>query len=377
MKALILGSLLCTREQLPGIVDALNYLRDGGTKISCSKVKRTDGDKVVVPLMYKGMTEALTGQVATILDCGQITWSDNLLPRASEPSSIILARAISAGVERKGAISVDSILPDDKKDAFEGLIGLERQKRLISRVADAIAAYGRDALECTNACFLGGPGTGKTEMAERFAKYCGLRGITKTDKIVKVSAADLISNHVGETPKLVREAFDRADGGMLFVDEAYSLTQGDCNDYGKEAVNALVEAMDRLRARVMVVVAGYEDEMSEFLRSNPGLESRFEFSVRFEGYTDEELAKIFCHFSTTKQFLVSDEVRVRLPETMGMVRRSVEDFASARTVRKLFDSSVIAAAQNHPDLRTIECVDLEEAVSEVEAKPRCRRVGFA
>ena len=377
MKALMLGSLHCTREQLPGIVDALNYLRDGGTKISCSKVKRADGDSIVVPLMYKGMTEALEGQVAAVLDCGQIVWSGNLLPRASEPSSIALARAVSAEVKHKGAISIDSILPGCKTDAFEGLIGLERQKRLIRRVADAIAAYGRDVLECTNTCFLGGPGTGKTEMAERFAKYCGLRGVTKSDKIVKVSAADLISNHVGETPKLVREAFGRADGGMLFIDEAYSLTQGDCNDYGQEAVNALVEAMDRLRARVMVVVAGYEDEMSEFLRSNPGLESRFEFSVRFEGYTDEELAEIFCHFGAAKRFLVSDEVRERLPEKIGLVRRSVENFASARTVRKLFDSSVMSAAQNHPDLRAIACEDLDEAISEVEAASRCRRVGFA
>lgn len=374
MSTYMLGTLSCAFEQVEDVVDAINYLRDAGTRIACSRAKAAEGDGYVVPLMYKGMTEA-ADQLASVLDIGKIRWT-SFSPQASNPKSISMARLVDASVGSKEPISSSSVLPSDKADAFEGLVGLAKQRRLIKHVADAIAAYGENALECKNMCFVGAPGTGKTELASRFAQYCGQQGITRTGRLVQVSAAEMISNHVGETPKFVRQAFDRADGGVLFLDEAYSIALGDGNDFGQEAISAITEAMDRLRDRVVVIAAGYESEMNDFLRSNPGLESRFEFTVRFDGYSDEELAMIYGQFGNVKQFSIESEVLERLPARMGRLR-GTRGFAAARTVRKLFDLSVITAAQKHPDKREIYLSDVDEGIETlIQDSGKDRIVGF-
>lgn len=359
-------------SELPNIVAALNYLRHTGIRVSCGKARAEHGEMLSLPLVFKGSKTAAEIEVGSVVDYG-CTWVD-FSPRASNFKSIEMARILEADLAAVSEIRIEGVLPRELVNPFEGLVGLEDQKRLVNRIADAVEAYGRDAVDGMNMVFVGNPGTGKTELARRFADHCGQRNIN-SGKFVSTSAADLVSNHVGETPQLVRKMFDRADGGVLFIDEAYSLTLGNGNDFGVEAAAALVECMDRLRFRVMVIAAGYPKEMELFLESNPGLRGRFAFRVNFEGYDDKQLTELYCHFAESRRFNVGDKVERCLAEQIGRLR-GAEGFSSARTVRQLFDASVLAAAQNHPNVREIRLEDVSEAFAEVAASGKKRCIGF-
>lgn len=375
----LVGKLICEREQVQSVVDAVNYLRCvDGVRVACIRASWTDDGKAIVPLLYRGPKEFVDDEIDGLLDIGKVSWS-RFSPRASDSKSLKMARIIAASIAMKGEIPIDSIVPDEAVDSFASLYGLDKQKSRIKRMADAIAAFGEDALECRNLIFKGAPGTGKTSAGRAFATYCYQRGVTRTPVFIAVSAADLIGSHVGETPKLVRQAFDRAEGGVLFIDEAPSLTYGPTNpgnEFAPECVNALNEAMDRLRSRVMVVAAGYPSEMELFLASNSGLSSRFSYEVVFPDYTDKELVEIYRGFCAMRGFEVNGEAGSFLCEKVGSLRQ-LEGFANGRTVRKLYDASVLSAAQCHPQLRIITRCDLEWAFAELAPPASTTRfVGF-
>ena len=144
--------------------------------------------------------------------------------------------------------------------------------------------------------FLGNPGTGKTVVARIVGELLVAMGAIKggaTGKVVKeVSRADLVGEYVGHTAVLVKQAVENAFGGVLFVDEAYSLVQGDKDAYGHEAVDTLIKEMEDHRDKVVVILAGYQTEMSDFLSANPGFKSRIAFNFAFPDYTCDSLVKI-------------------------------------------------------------------------------------
>lgn len=368
----IVGSLSCDEGALADVLGALNYLRGCGVKVACDRMREGAGGRALLPLMCKGDPTRILEDV--LAGC-ELRWR-RVRPSLAEPGSIDVVRRIEACDFGGREIELADVLPASRAaDPFEGIVGLERQRRVVRRVADAVSAFGRDALECLSCVFVGEPGTGKTELARRLAAYCGQRGVN-SGSFTQVSAADLISSHVGETPQFVRRAFDRAAGGVLFVDEAYALTDGKSNDFGVEAANALVECMDARRREVMVVAAGYEAPMERFLASNPGLRGRFAFRVAFDGYDDTELARILLRFAEEKGFAVGEAARSGLPARMARLR-GIEGFAQARTARSLFDRAVLAAAQAHPDVRELREADLDEATAELAGERAARAVGFA
>lgn len=378
MGGYLIGKLVCNRNEAGNVVDGVNYLRCvSGVSVSCLRVKPEEDGKVIVPLLYKGPKEFAQERIGKVIDIGEISWME-FSPRASNPKSIKMARIVAASIEMKGEISLNSILPEEVRDPFAGLCGLGEQKLRLKRMADAIAAFGDGVLESRNLVFKGSPGTGKTSAAGALAAYCYQRGVTKTPNFVAVSAADIVAQHLGETPKLVRQAFARAEGGVLMIDEAPSIVQGGSgDDFGIECVNAINEAMDRLRSRVMVVVAGYTEEMDLFLASNPGLSSRFSYEIVFPDYGDKELADIYMNLCAEKGFKVDQDAKLFLDEKIGSLR-NLNGFANARTVRKLYDATVLSAAQLHPQTRSVTTRDLESAFAEAhECSSRVSRVGFA
>ena len=227
---------------------------------------------------------------------------------------------------------------------LDKLIGLEAVKKQVRtqiasmRVAMKAAkagVAGQGSFGSLHTAFLGNPGTGKTEVAGIFGKiYCAL-GILPGNKVHTVSRAELVSQYIGGTARCVREACQRADGGVLFVDEAYSLVNSDQDTYGKEAVDTLIQEMENRRDTMMVILAGYEEPMEKFLKTNPGLKSRVPNIIHFQDYNLEEMVRIF-------ELMVKKDGRYLTTDTLSMASGLLEqkmqtpDFGNARGVRNVW-----------------------------------------
>lgn len=260
-------------------------------------------------------------------------------------------------------------------DAFKGLVGLDRQRRLLEKVGALAAKHGRGAVECLHMSFAGGPGTGKTELARRLLAYLDAAGVTDgSGTFVQASAADLVGLYVGHTPARTRAVVERAYGGLLFIDEAYALLAD--GSYGQEAIDTLVEMLEEDRDRLVCVVAGYPDELEELFRRNPGLRDRFGLRVAFEGYTTDELARIFRLFAERHGFAVDPCAQGELLRCLEALR-GMRGFAGARSARRLYDRAAIEAAWRTDEARICAC-DLRAAFAhpDLGGNAQACRVGF-
>ena len=260
-------------------------------------------------------------------------------------------------------------------DPFAGFIGLDGQIRTFREIAATVKAYGRHSLECLNVVLTGDPGTGKSSLAQAFARFAKTEGLVG-GPFHQASAENLIAKYAGQTPSLVREQWARARGGIFLLDEAYRLSQ-DTGGYGREALSTLNELMERDRD-TLVICAGYRKEMTQFMDANPGLAHRFAFYVDFPSYDDEALREIFLRFAVSKGFEVEAAASEALPEAFRLLRRD-EHFANGRSARKLFDKCVIKQACYCGGGWTIRAEALEAALAEELAgstETATRPIGF-
>ena len=198
--------------------------------------------------------------------------------------------------------------------------------------------------------FSGNPGTGKTMMARFMARVYHSLGILSKGHLVEVDRSGLVAGYVGQTAIKTSSVIERAKGGVLFIDEAYSLSSGKSeNDFGLEAIETLLKAMEDNRDDLIVIVAGYTDLMEEFINSNPGLNSRFNRYLYFEDYTPDEMLAIF-ELQCKKNCYVlgeeaegGDDARSALRELLSDMSRD-DDFGNARGVRNLFEKVLIQQA---------------------------------
>lgn len=194
--------------------------------------------------------------------------------------------------------------------------------------------------------FTGGPGTGKTTVARLVGKIYKELGILSDGKMIETDRSGLVAGYVGQTAMKVHDVVKEAMGGILFIDEAYSLVNPDMpNDFGTEAVDALVKLMEDNRDDLVIIVAGYTDEMENFLKSNTGLISRFNKFINFPDYTKEELVSILAVMAEKAGLKIDDAAKQKVLELLRKKRKEQwKDFGNARGMRNMFEKFVVNQA---------------------------------
>ena len=235
---------------------------------------------------------------------------------------------------------------------LESMVGLGSVKREVTNMVNLLAS-GRRRQEAglpvpslsRHLIFAGAPGTGKTTIARLYGQLLTALGVLDSGQMIEVARSNLVGKYVGHTAVLTKEAFDRARGGVLFIDEAYTLAPkgGGGNDFGPEAIDTLVKLMEDHREEVVVIAAGYTDEMQRFLDSNPGLASRFSHTVVFENYEPDELVTIVEQHAATNGYELSLETRSRLLAYLQTVKRG-RAFGNGRFARQMLDGMITRQA---------------------------------
>lgn len=190
--------------------------------------------------------------------------------------------------------------------------------------------------------FTGNPGTGKTTVARIVSKIYKELGVLKKGHLVETDRSGLVAEYLGQTAAKTNKIIDSALDGVLFVDEAYSLTDGGQQDsYGKEAIATLLKRMEDDRERLVVILAGYTDDMKQFIDSNPGLQSRFNRYIEFKDYTPDELFQIFEFNASKYQYCITDDAKLKLREALEQkVKTKDKNFGNGRYVRNLFEKVI-------------------------------------
>ena len=206
--------------------------------------------------------------------------------------------------------------------------------------------------------FKGNPGTGKTTIARLLSKIYKELGVLEKGQLVEVDRSEIVAGYVGQTALKTKEKIDEAMGGILFIDEAYTLAKGD-NDFGQEAIDTLLKAMEDHRDEFIVIVAGYDEPMESFLQSNPGLKYRFNEYIHFDDYSKEELFLIFGLLCEQNDFRMDLEAQDTLKSYLNeLCNHKPDNFANGREMRNLFDKSKKAHSNRLASLNEISDEDL-------------------
>lgn len=336
----------------------------------------------------KGVLDCATKLDAMAEAYGQITkYANSIVENQSEESTIALLKKISEIVDsdtirieaKKMAAMLkdslvrfyghnrileicdtqDDIIEDNKNigellEELNSLVGLEHVKNTVN---DLIAYQKVQKLRKENnlqvvkgtlhLAFLGNPGTGKTTVARIVGRVYKQIGLLTKGHFVEVSRTDLIAGYQGQTALKVKKVIEKAKGGVLFIDEAYSITENDHSDsYGRECLTELTKALEDYRDDLVVIVAGYTEPMNKFFESNPGLKSRFNTFIEFEDYSDEELESILYMMCKENDYSIEEDAMLLIKDYLKKIINEKDDnFANGRMIRNLYDDLVMNHAR--------------------------------
>ncbi|MGV9284609.1 right-handed parallel beta-helix repeat-containing protein [Streptomyces sp. NPDC003730] len=295
------------------------------------------------------------------------------LPTADEGEGAAPARAAgSAGIPATGPGTVVAVRDGTGEDRLPellaelgDLVGLEGVKREVESMAKLMQLVKRRqeaGLQppplSRHLVFAGNPGTGKTTVARLYGRLLAALGLLTDGHLVEADRGALVGEYVGHTAPRTTAVFKRALGGVLFIDEAYSLVPaGQSTDFGQEAISTLVKLMEDHRDDVVVIAAGYPEDMERLIGSNPGLASRFTRTLRFDDYSSQDLVRIVEHQAARHEYRIGDDTTAALLDHFGSLART-ERFGNGRTARQVFQQMTERHAMRVADLSDPDADDL-------------------
>ena len=279
------------------------------------------------------------------------------------------ATPVAAAVQQIGPVG-------SAYERLQGLIGLTEAKAVMDKALNFFKMQKLFASRGINTdqpsmhmVFTGNPGTAKTTVARLFAEVMRDNGLLSRGDLIEVGRADLVGKFVGHTAPLVKAAFAKAKGGVLFIDEAYSLVDDRSGLFGDEAINTIVQEMENNREDTIVIFAGYPDKMEGFLDRNPGLRSRIAFHIPFADYSPDELCAIATHIADEQQLTIAAEAQDKLRHVFATASKQA-DFGNGRYARNLIEKAKMAQANRlmtgdlsaitDEQLHTLCAADIEE-----------------
>ncbi|WP_052466443.1 AAA family ATPase [Mobilicoccus massiliensis] len=289
----------------------------------------------------------------------------------AEAPAAVAGAAEPAGADRPTEPAPPQKSVEELLGELDELIGLRRVKREVHQQVAMLRVDAkrqeaglRTATMTRHLVFVGNPGTGKTTVARLVGGIYHALGLLSTGRLVEVDRSELVAGYLGQTATKTAEIAQSALGGVLFIDEAYSLS-GD--QYGQEAIDTLVKEMEDHRDELVVIVAGYPRPMQEFIDTNPGLASRFRTTITFDDYTDDEITDILLSLAKKSDYVLSEAALTRFREILAATPRD-ESFGNGRFARNVLEGAIGRHAwrvqdlddPSIDDLRTIERVDLED-----------------
>lgn len=285
------------------------------------------------------------------------------------------AKAADSGDGGNGSEKEEESLPrenlDDLKKELAEYIGLEGVKKEVTNLINMASVYKmrRDhglptADMSLHMVFSGNPGTGKTMIARFMARVYHSLGLLSKGHLVEVDRSGLVAGYIGQTAIKTAKVMEEAKGGVLFIDEAYALTSKSENDFGFEAVDTVLKAMEDNRDDMVVIAAGYVDLMEEFVDSNPGLRSRFNKYIHFDDYTAAEMTDIFDLQCKKSCYTLTEEADAALTEYFAAAAEAAGEFGNARGVRNTFEKILTEQANRIAAMEQVT----REALMEITAE---------
>lgn len=332
----------------------------------------------------KSYLEAFIVPVSWLLSTGHLMWelAKNLEEENEKDSSGQQEATLTEEERMCIKQTIESVQKEtiDKSDSLSQIIGLEKVKQQVKDLKSFIIAQEkRKALGLPvqkinlHLVFTGNPGTGKTTVAREVAQIYKKYGLLSKGHLVETDRSGLVGQYLGQTAIKTKAVIEKAMGGILFIDEAYSLTY---DNYGNEAIDALIKEMEDKKGKFAVIVAGYPQEMENFLNSNPGLKSRFSRIFHFEDYAPQELLEIFELFCRHEGFVLQNEARYKLADfIVNFSPIGMKGFGNGRYMRNLFELIVLKQSEriantntelNH-DIQNITGEDVEKALADLKS----------